>query len=129
MTATAMISLDERSRRQDEASAFIGDRFISNRYVAAARRIYLEAPRATLAGNWVVSDVDGHYGEGPISEYASEGCALRVLRAEGGWVLCTDRGMFLRHPRRADGRKSRVRVFKTPLSAAVAAEDEDGSGR
>lgn len=103
--------------------------WILNRYVAERLLTWLDAPHGVLGSSWAVVDTDGPEGTGEPTSYGNEWSTLTLNRAEGGWVLCTDRGMYLRHPSRKDGRKGKVRVFKTPLDAAIAAEQEDGTGR
>lgn len=72
-----------------------------------------------LVGDWYVDDVD-HHGN-PIA-YRSDACVNRVLPDRGKFVICSDRGMFLRHAQRRNGRKGSVRHFETAYDAAVEAE-------
>jgi hypothetical protein len=108
-----------------------------NRRIAARDPVYLAAPRLALNDHWLVCDRDdylnGKYAGGvcngsPIA-YGSESCIYEVRRSQGGWVICNDRGQYLRTGGLWEGDNRRIRTFKTPLAAAVAAEAEDGSGR
>lgn len=101
--------------------------FISNRRVASQPLIRLDAPRGTLAGYWYVSDrkdgADHEPAAGEPLEYSNPDQTFRVSLGYGYWVVANDRGQWLRTRRRKDGRKANPRQFRTPLAAAIVAEN------
>jgi hypothetical protein len=111
--------------------------WMRNRRIAARPPEYLDAPRALLADHWIVCDRDDYINgkfvgglcNGTPTAYGSESCIHEVRASVGGWVICNDRGQYLRTSGAWSGDERRIRRFKTPLAAAVAAEAEDGSGR
>lgn len=88
--------------------------FIRNRHVAAAEPEVLDADPRDLIGQWLVSD---RFFDGQPSAYAAEHCGYELVRSGGKWAVCTDRGQYLRGLHRA-------RLFSSPLSAAIAAEED-----
>lgn len=76
-----------------------------------------------LKGEWYANDLD-HKDE--PSEWASESTNHTVQTSHtkaGHFIVCSDRGMWLRHPKMKSGRKGMVRQFKTHVDAAIAAEE------
>jgi hypothetical protein len=78
-----------------------------------------------LAGPWFVDDVTDN---GAPRVFGCGHSEYRVLEdrqgKRGGWVVCSRRGYFVRHPRRSR-RSPGIRYFKTPAAAAAFAEAMD----
>ncbi len=111
--------------------------WMRNRRIAARSPELLADPDRQLSGMWVVCDRDdykdgayqGGYCNGSPMSYGAESCAYEVTRDQQGWVIVNKRGQYLRTGGQWNGDRRRIRGFKTPLAAAVAAEAEDGSAR
>lgn len=65
---------------------------------------------------WFVDDIDSN--DNPMA-YGSSDTAFRILPDRLGFILCSDRGAFVKWPARRGEGKRRTRYFK---DAAVAAE-------
>jgi hypothetical protein len=95
----------------------------TNRYISEL--IPLPGSDATIGGvrillsEWFVDDVDC---KGNPIAYRSDDCPSRVLPDRGKFIICSDRGRYLRHPKKPGStRKPPVRRFKTAFEAAVEA--------
>lgn len=81
-------------------------------------------PEGIAAEQWFADDWDCNKS---VTSWGSEKTSLRVMThytSKMVYIICTDRGRFLKHPTRGYESKGRTRYFRTAAEAAKFAEGQ-----